>query len=98
MNLYLLLTALYISLAALLAADAALASFTIVPWFNGLRWLRVHLITLGAITETLFGLLPMIVAIRAGHRFRFPTFMAPAFPLMLMHTVIASVDADLRLN
>lgn len=66
MNLYLLMTAIFILMAALMAADAALASFTLVPWFSGLRWLRVHLITLGAMTEMLFGLLPTIVAIRAG--------------------------------
>ncbi|MCZ7667000.1 MAG: hypothetical protein M5U34_07140, partial [Chloroflexi bacterium] len=36
------------------------------PWFNGLRWLRIHFITLGAITEMLFGLLPAIVAIQVG--------------------------------
>ncbi len=46
------------------AIDASLTSYTILPWFNGLRWLRVHFITLGAITEALFGLLPALVAIR----------------------------------
>lgn len=66
MNLYLLMTAIFILMASLMAADAALTSFTLVPWFNGLRWLRVHFITLGAMTEVLFGLLPLIVAIRAG--------------------------------
>ncbi|MBX3060796.1 MAG: hypothetical protein KF770_30415 [Anaerolineae bacterium] len=66
MNLYLLMTAIFILMAALMAADAALVSFTLAPWFSGLRWLRVHLITLGAMTETLFGMLPVIVAIRAG--------------------------------
>lgn len=66
MNLYLLMTALFILMAALMAADAALVSFSLAPWFNGLRWLRVHLITLGAMTEALFGMLPAIVAIRAG--------------------------------
>jgi hypothetical protein len=66
MNLYFLMTALFLAMAALVAADAALASFTLLPWFNGLRWLRVHFITLGAVTEALFGLLPVVVAIRAG--------------------------------
>lgn len=66
MNLYLLMTAIFVLMAALMAADASLASFTLVPWFNGLRWLRVHLITLGVMTETIFGLLPAIVAIHAG--------------------------------
>lgn len=65
MNLYLLMTAIFVLLATLMAADATLTSFTLLPWFNGLRWLRVHLITLGAMTETLFGLLPAIVALRA---------------------------------
>ncbi|HRQ40082.1 MAG TPA: hypothetical protein PLD25_19405 [Chloroflexota bacterium] len=66
MNLYFLMTALFMGMAALVAADAALTSFTLIPWFNGLRWLRVHFITLGAVTEALFGLLPLVVAIRAG--------------------------------
>lgn len=66
MNLYFLMTALFVALAALMAADAAFASYTLLPWFNGLRWLRVHLITLGAITETVYGLLPALVAMRAG--------------------------------
>lgn len=66
MNLYLLMTAIFILMAALMAADASLASFTLVPWFTGLRWLRVHFITLGAMTEVLFGLLPAIASIRAG--------------------------------
>jgi hypothetical protein len=56
MNLYFLMTALFMGMAALMAADAALTSFTLLPWFNGLRWLRVHFITLGAVTEALFGL------------------------------------------
>jgi len=66
MNLYLLMTALFVTMAGLMAADAALTSYTLLPWFNGLRWLRVHFITLGALTETFFGLLPLIVAIGAG--------------------------------
>ncbi len=64
MNLYLLMTALFVIMAFVGAVDAALTSFTILPWFNGLRWLRVHLITLGAMTEALFGLLPYLMAIR----------------------------------
>jgi hypothetical protein len=64
MNLYFLMTALFMIMALVGAVDASLTSYTILPWFNGLRWLRVHLITLGAITEALFGLLPLLVAIR----------------------------------
>jgi cytochrome c oxidase cbb3-type subunit 1 len=64
MNLYFLMAALFIIMAIIGAVDASLTSYTILPWFNGLRWLRVHFITLGAITEALFGLLPLLVAIR----------------------------------
>ncbi|MCP4357009.1 MAG: hypothetical protein GY796_03200 [Chloroflexi bacterium] len=63
MNLYFLMTALFVMMALLGAVDASLTSYTILPWFNGLRWLRVHLITLGAMTEALFGLLPVLVAV-----------------------------------
>jgi cytochrome c oxidase cbb3-type subunit I len=66
MNPYFLMVILYMSVAVLAALDSSLTSFTLVPWFNGLRWLRVHLITLGTLTEVAFGLLPIIVAIQAG--------------------------------
>jgi hypothetical protein len=72
MNLYFLMAALFIIMAIVGAVDAALTSYTILPWFSGLRWLRVHLITLGAMTEALFGLLPLLVAIR--YRFPRPRF------------------------
>jgi hypothetical protein len=65
-NPYLLMTLLYASLAVLAALDSSLTSFNLVPWFSGLRWLRVHLITLGTLSEITFGLLPVLVAARAG--------------------------------
>lgn len=65
MNPYLLMAVLYAFLALLTAVDASLTSGQIFPWFNGLRWLRVHLIILGILVEVLFGLLPLIVAARA---------------------------------
>jgi hypothetical protein len=66
MNLFLLTSLLYVALAILGAVDAASASLNLLPWFNGLRWLRVHLITLGVTTEAVFGFLPIILASRAG--------------------------------
>lgn len=63
---YLLMTILFVSLAALGSLDASLTSLNLAPWFNGLRWLRVHLITLGTLTEVIFGLLPVLAAGRAG--------------------------------
>jgi len=65
-NPYLLTAVLFLFLAGLGALDSALTSFQILPWFNGLRWLRVHLITLGALTEAIFGLLPALVTRQAG--------------------------------
>jgi hypothetical protein len=66
MNLYFLMAALFTAMAVLAALDSSLTSFQLLPWFSGLRWLRVHFITLGAVSETIFGLLPSLVAIRAG--------------------------------
>ncbi len=62
---YLLMAALYFSLAALMALDAALVNLTLLPWFNGMRWLRIHFITLGILTQLLYGMLPLVVALRA---------------------------------
>lgn len=66
MSPYFLMAILYVSLAVLAALDASLTSLSLLPWFNGLRWLRVHFITLGALTEVTFGVLPGLVAARAG--------------------------------
>ncbi len=98
MNLYLLMTAIFILMASLMAADAALTSFTLVPWFNGLRWLRVHLITLGAMTEALFGLLPLIVAIRAGRprpAFRWDIWLTLNLGLLTLLVAIPIVNQAL---
>lgn len=65
MNPYFLMAVLYVFLALLTAVDASLTSGQIFPWFNGLRWLRVHLIILGVLVQVLFGILPLIVAARA---------------------------------
>lgn len=65
-TLYFLMSGLFIVMAVIAALDASLTSLNLLPWFNGLRWLRVHLITLGAMTETIFGVLPLLVAIRHG--------------------------------
>jgi len=59
---YLLTTLLYTFIAILAAADASLASFNLVSVFPALRWVRVHFITLGILTQILFGLLPIVVA------------------------------------
>lgn len=64
-NPYFLMSVLFVSLAVLSALAVALASWNIAPWFDALRWLRIHLITLGTLTEVIFGVLPGLVAARA---------------------------------
>ncbi len=78
-NLYFLMSALFALMAVLAATDSALVSFNLLPWFNGLRWVRVHLITLGAMTEAIFGMLPLLAAIRfnlSRPPFRWTTWLA----------------------
>lgn len=59
---YLITTILYVLLALLAALDAALVSLGLVNMFATLRWLRVHFITLGIITQVVFGVLPGLAA------------------------------------
>src|SRR5512141_191432 len=59
---YLLTTLLFTFTAALIAADASLVSFNLLSAFPALRWVRVHFITLGIISQVIFGLLPLLVA------------------------------------
>ncbi len=66
LNPYFLVVFLYIALAVLGALDASLINFELLPSFAGLRWMRVHFITLGALTEFAFGILPILVAARVG--------------------------------
>jgi len=63
-NPYVLMTLLYLFVAVLAALDASLVSLNLLPWFNGVRWLRIHFITLGMLTQVLFGALPVLVATR----------------------------------
>ena len=59
---YLLTTLLYTFIALLAASDSALISFSLVGMFPALRWVRVHFITLGILSQVIFGFLPVLVA------------------------------------
>jgi cytochrome c oxidase cbb3-type subunit I len=59
---YLLTIFLYIFVALLAAVDASLMSVNLVSPFVAIRWVRVHFITLGLISQAVFGLLPVLVA------------------------------------
>ena len=65
LNPYFLMTLLFAALAILAALDSSLTSLNLLPWFNGLRWLRVHFITLGILVETTFGVMAALVAARS---------------------------------
>lgn len=66
LNPFLLTATFYLIVAIVAVLDASLASFNLAPWLVGLPWLRVHFITLGVLTETVFGVLPAFVAGRRG--------------------------------
>ena len=59
---YLLTTLLYTFVALFAAADASLVSLNLASAFPALRWVRVHFITLGILSQVIFGLLPLLVA------------------------------------
>lgn len=59
---YLISTLLYVLVALLAAADASLVSMGLVSPFVALHWIRVHFITLGIISQVIFGLLPALIA------------------------------------
>ena len=59
---YLLTTLLFTFVAFLAAADASLVSINLISAFPALRWVRVHFITLGSLSQVIFGLLPLLVA------------------------------------
>jgi cytochrome c oxidase cbb3-type subunit 1 len=59
---YLITTVLYILVALLAAADASLVSLNLTSSFAALRWVRVHFITLGIVSQVVFGLLPVLIA------------------------------------
>lgn len=59
---YLLTILIYTFVAVLAAADASLISFELLGSFIALRWVRVHFITLGIMSQVIFGLLPVLVA------------------------------------
>lgn len=59
---YLLTVLLYIFVTLFAAADASLVSMSVFSAFPALRWVRVHFITLGIISQAVFGLLPVLVA------------------------------------
>lgn len=59
---YLLTTLMFTFVALLAAADASFVSLNLISAFPALRWVRVHFITLGILSQVIFGLLPLLIA------------------------------------
>jgi hypothetical protein len=100
-NPYFLMTLLYASLAVLVAVDASAASWNLLPWFNGLRWLRVHFITLGVLSEVIFGLLAALVAARSGQpkpRTRWDIWLTLNAGLLILIIGVPLVNAVLMIT
>ncbi len=57
---YLLTASLFLAIAALAALASSLSGFELFEWFAGLRWVRIHLITLGAMSEAIFAFVPLV--------------------------------------
>lgn len=97
---YLLMAILFASLGTLAAVDSALSSLGLLPFLSGIRWLRVHLITLGTLVEVLFGVLPILVAIPTGRsrlRVRWDIWLTLNLGLIILLVGIPLVSPELIL-
>ena len=92
---YLLTILIYILLALLAAVDAALVSLNLAGPFVALRWMRVHFITLGIISQMIFGLLPGLAAVlakRPRSAMRWDTWLALNAGLIALVAGFASAN------
>lgn len=95
---YLLMSILYLTLAAVLALASALQAMDLIPFFSGLRWFRVHMITLGGLTQLAFGVLPGLAAQRSGvpaPKTRWDTWLLLNLGLLILMAGIPLVNAVL---
>lgn len=59
---YFIVSGLFLGLTAIVTLDSSLANLGWMPAFGGIKWLRVHFVTLGVLTESVIGLLPVLTA------------------------------------
>jgi len=98
LNPYFLMVLLYLFVAMLAALDSSLTSFNLLSWFQGVRWIRVHFITLGMVTETLFGVLPVLAATRMAKpipRVRWDIWLTLNVGLVVLLAGIPSINGTL---
>lgn len=101
LNPYFLMTILFMSLAVLTALDNSLASFNLISAFSGIRWLRVHFITLGTLTEAAFWLMPALAAARRGQsppKTRWSTWLALNAGIITLLVGIPLINSTLILT
>ncbi len=65
-NPFYLMAGLYLLVDALAVAALALVTAGLLPSIAGLRWLQVHLLTIGVVAQVVLGLLPGIFAAKLG--------------------------------
>ncbi len=63
-NPYLFSALFYLFITLLMAFDLALVNWGVLPGYSGIPWLRVHFITLGFVSQAVFGALPRLQAVR----------------------------------
>ncbi|MCB9135613.1 MAG: hypothetical protein H6636_09310 [Anaerolineales bacterium] len=96
MNPYFLTILVYVVLAIFQAFDIALINYNLFPVMNGVRWLRVHFITLGIVTQAVFAVLPWLVAARtrqAQPKFRWDIWLLlnAGIPVLLLGMPILNI-------
>ncbi|HSJ57622.1 MAG TPA: hypothetical protein VLC95_10600 [Anaerolineae bacterium] len=99
-NPYLLMSLFYFSLAVVATAGSALVSADLLATAGSLRWLRVHFITLGMLTQAAMGVLPGLVADRAGQprpRTRWDVWLLLNAGLLALLVGIPLVDAPMMI-
>ena len=100
-NLYLVSAIFYLITALLMAFDVALISWGIIPGYSGMAWLRVHFITLGIATQAIFGVLPLLQAVRhkaARPKTRFDIWMLLNLGLIILIAGIPIVNKAMILT
>ena len=70
MNPFFLMVLLYAVIALLVAFQEAIITLLPLPIFTSLKWIRVHFITLGMLTEAIFGSFALIIASKTNNKLK----------------------------
>ena len=98
---YFIMAILYLTMAFLTALDMTLVGLQVLPWFNGMVWLRVHFITLGTLTEVIFAMMPVLVAVHyrlPRPKFRWEIWLSLNLGIVMLLVGIPPVNRELILG